>query len=187
MLVSSLGGSLVAPNSPFEGLFISIKDQIGFKIPNPSYSNLQRIQAPFAAAFDKESVSIRNASQSLFEVAQAINTPDVTNIVSNQIRKNSTGYNILNYVNTLGNLSLRPYLRVFFSPEELESLASDILNLINNPTTRLSMKIINDISYKVKSKNWYVTKEADSYNNQYTAEINNAFNTLLQKIEDIKK
>lgn len=187
LLVSSLGGSLVAPNSPFEGLFISIKDQIGFKIPNPSYSNLQRIQAPFAAAFDKESVSVKNASQSLFEVAQAINTPDVTNIVSDQIRKNSTGYNILNYVSTLGNLSLRPYLRVFFSPEELESLASDILNLINNPTTRLSMKIINDISYKVKSKNWYVTKEADSYNNQYTAEINNAFNTLLQKIEDIKK
>lgn len=187
LLVSSLGGSLVAPNSPFEGLFVSIKDQVGFKIPNPAYSNLQRIQAPFAAAFDKGSVNISNASQSLFEVAQAINTPDIANITSNQVRKNSTGYNVLNYVRTLGSLNLRPYLRVFFSPEELESLSLDILNLINNPTTRLSTKIINDISNKVKSKNWHVTKETDTYNNEYTAQINDSFNTLLQKIEDIKK
>lgn len=187
LLVSSLGGSLVAPNSPFEGLFVSIKDQIGFKIPNPTYSNLQRIQAPFAAAFDKESVNIRDASKSLFEVAQAINTTDITSITSDQIRKNSTGYNVLNYINTLGSLNLYPYLRVFFSPEEFESLCLDILSLINNPSTRLSTKIINDISYKVKSKNWHVTKESDSYNNQYTTEINSAFNTLNQKIEDIKK
>ena len=187
LLMSSLGGSLVAPDSPFEGLFVSIKDQIGFKIPNPSYSGLQRIQSPFAAAFDKDSVNTRKAARSLLEVVKAINTDNAENITSSEVRKTSTGYHILNYFSTLSNLNLQPYLRVFFSPQEFNQLTQELVSLIKNPTVSLSNQIINTISYKVKSKDWHVTKNQDSYENENVQTVSESFSTLLQKIEEIKK
>lgn len=187
LLVSSLGGSLVAPNSPFEGLFISIKDQIGFKIPNPVYGDLQRVQAPFASAFDKGSTTISAASKSLFEVAKAINTPNPADIVSDQVRLNSTGYYILNYVKTLVSLNLRPYLRIFLSPKEFEEWTENISKLIQNPTLRLATKIITMLSDKVKSYDWHKTEEGDSYKNQYTLQICEAFDSLNEKINEIKR
>ena len=186
LLMSSLGGSLVASDSPFEGLFVSIKDQIGFKIPNPYYSSLQRIQSPFAAAFDKESVNIRKASRSLLEVAKAINTENVENITSSEVRKTSTGYHILNYFATLSNLSFQPYLRVFFTPQEFDELTQELVDLINNPTITLSNQIIRTISNKVKSKDWHITTDQDEYQNENIQTITESFNSLLQKIEEIK-
>ena len=186
LLMSSLGGSLVAPDSPFEGLFVSIKDQIGFKIPNPFYRDLQRIQSPFAAAFDKDSVNTRKASSSLFEVVKAINTDNVEDITSSEVRKTSTGYHILNYFATLSNLSFQPYLRVFFSPQEFDQLTQELVDLINNPSISLSNQIINTISYKVKSKDWHVTTSQDTYQNENIQTITASLNTLLQKIEEIK-
>tara|TARA_B100000085_G_scaffold103292_1_gene93931 strand:+ start:1331 stop:2980 length:1650 start_codon:yes stop_codon:yes gene_type:complete len=188
LIINSLSGSLIAPNSPFEGLFVSIKDQIGFKIPNPSYGNLQRIQAPFAAAFEYKSVDLRAASQSLFEVAEAIKMQDITLTTSDQIKKNSTGYNILNYAVTLGNLSLRSGLRVFFTPESFQSFTNDIVSLINNPSKGLASKIIKTMSSSVqRNYNWHVVNSGDSYNNPNITTIAQAFDDLCTKIEILKE
>ena len=187
LLMTSLSGSLIAPNSPFEGLFVSIKDQIGFKIPNPYYGNLQRIQGPFAAAFEYKSVDLRSASQSLFEVAEAIKMQDITLTTSNQIKKNSTGYNILNYAVTLGNLSLKPGLRVFFTPERFHLFTDDIISLINNPNKRLASKIIKTMASSVQRNfDWHVVKSGDSYNNPNITTITQAFDDLCSKIEILK-
>jgi len=188
LIINSLSGSLIAPNSPFEGLFVSIKDQIGFKIPNPSYGNLQRIQAPFAAAFEYKSVDLRAASQSLFEVAEAIKMQDITLTTSDQIKKNSTGYNILNYAVTLGNLSLRSGLRVFFTPENFQTFTDDIVSLINNPSKGLASKIIKTMSSSVqRNYNWHVVNSGDSYNNPNITTITQAFDDLCTKIEILKE
>lgn len=188
LIINSLSGSLIAPNSPFEGLFVSIKDQIGFKIPNPSYGNLQRIQAPFAAAFEYKSVDLRAASQSLFEVAEAIKMQDITLTTSDQIKKNSTGYNILNYAVTLGNLSLRSGLRVFFTPESFQLFTDDIVSLINNPSKGLASKIIKTMSSSVqRNYNWHVVNSGDSYNNPNITTITQAFDDLCTKIEILKE
>ena len=188
LIINSLSGSLIAPNSPFEGLFVSIKDQIGFKIPNPSYGNLQRIQAPFAAAFEYKSVDLRAASQSLFEVAEAIKMQDITLTTSDQIKKNSTGYNILNYAVTLGNLSLRSGLRVFFTPESFQLFTDDIVSLINNPSKGLASKIIKTMSSSVqRNYNWHVVNSGDSYNNPNITTITQAFDDLCAKIEILKE
>ena len=187
LIIDSLSGSLIAPNSPFEGLFVSIKDQIGFKIPNPSYGNLQRIQAPFAAAFEYKSVDLRAASQSLFEVAEAIKMEDITLTTSDQIKKNSTGYNVLNYAVTLGSLSLRPGLRVFFTPENFQTFTDDIISLINNPSKGLASKIIKTMSSSVqRNYNWHAVKSDDSYNNPNITTITQAFDDLCSKIEILK-
>jgi len=188
LIINSLSGSLIAPNSPFEGLFVSIKDQIGFKIPNPSYGNLQRIQAPFAAAFEYKSVDLRAASQSLFEVAEAIKMQDITLTTSDQIKKNSTGYNILNYAVTLGNLSLRSGLRVFFTPERFQAFTNDIASLINNPSKSLAGKIIKTMSSSVqRNYDWHVVNSGDSYNNPNITTITQAFDDLCTKIEILKE
>ena len=187
LIMTSLSGSLIAPNSPFEGLFVSIKDQTGFKIPNPSYGDLQRIQAPFAAAFEYKSVDLRSASQSLLEVAEAIKMQDITLTTSDQIKKNSTGYNILNYAVTLGNISLRSGLRVFFTPESFQSFTNDIVSLINNPNKGLASKIIKTMASSVQRNfSWHVVKSDDNYNNPDITTITQAFDDLCSKIDVLK-
>ena len=188
LLMTSLSGSLIAPNSPFEGLFVSIKDQIGFKIPNPSYGDLQRIQGPFAAAFEYKTVDLRSASQSLFEVAEAIKMQDITLTTSDQIKKNTTGYRILDYAVTLGNLSLRPRLRVFFTPESFHTFTDDIVSLINNPSKSLASKIIKTMSNAVRRNfEWHVVEPDDNYSNPNITIITQAFDDLCSKIEVLKE
>ena len=188
LLMTSLSGSLIAPDSPFEGLFVSIKDQIGFKIPNPAYGDLQRIQSPFASSFEYGSIDLRSASQSLFEVAEAIKLQDVTLDSSDQIRKNSSGYNTLNYVVTLGSLNLRPNLRVFFSPESFYEFTSDIVDLLNNPSKSLASKIMKTMLAAVRNKRaWRIVRPSDRYNNENIAIIAQAFENLCTKIEQIKR
>jgi hypothetical protein len=188
LLMTSLSGSLIAPNSPFEGLFVSIKDQIGFKIPNPAYGDLQRIQSPFASSFGYGSIDIRSASQSLFEVAEAIKLQDLTLDSSDQIRKNSSGYNTLNYAVTLGNINLRPKLRVFFTPESFYEFTSDIVDLLNNPNKSLASKIMKTMLGVVRNKRaWRIVEPGDNYNNENIAIITQAFDNLCFKIEEIKR
>ena len=188
LLMSSLSGSLIAPNSPFEGLFVSIKDQIGFKIPNPRYGDLQRIQAPFASSFEYGSVDLRSASQSLFEVAEAIKLQDVSLDSSDQIRKNSSGYNTLNYAVTLGNLNLTPRFRVFFTPESFYDFTNDIVDLLNNPNKSTASKIMRTMLSAVKNKrHWHIARPNDNYNNENITIITNAFENLCSKIEEIKR
>jgi hypothetical protein len=188
LLMTSLSGSLIAPNSPFEGLFVSIKDQIGFKIPNPAYGDLQRIQSPFASSFEYGAINIRSASQSLFEVAEAIKLQDVTLDSSDQIRKNSSGYNTLNYAVTLGNINLRPKLRVFFTPESFYEFTSDIVDLLNNPNKSLASKIMKTMLGVVRNKRaWRIVEPSDNYNNENIAIITQAFDNLCSKIEEIKR
>ena len=188
LLMTSLSGSLIAPSSPFEGLFVSIKDQIGFKIPNPKYGDLQRIQSPFASSFEYGAIDLRSASQSLFEVAKAIKLQDVTLDSSDQIRKNSSGYNTLNYAVTLGNLNLRPNLRVFFTPESFYEFTSDIVAMLNNPNKSLASKIMKTILGVVRNKRaWRIVEPDDNYNNENIAIITQAFDDLCLKIEEIKR
>lgn len=188
LLMTSLSGSLIAPSSPFEGLFVSIKDQIGFKIPNPKYGDLQRIQSPFASSFEYGAIDLRSASQSLFEVAEAIKLQDVTLDSSDQIRKNSSGYNTLNYAVTLGNLNLRPNLRVFFTPKSFHSFTSDIVDLLNNPNKSLASKIMKTMLGVVRNKRaWRIVEPGDNYNNENIAIITQAFDNLCLKIEEIKR
>ena len=188
LLMTSLSGSLIAPSSPFEGLFVSIKDQIGFKIPNPKYGDLQRIQSPFASSFEYGAIDLRSASQSLFEVAEAIKLQDVTLDSSDQIRKNSSGYNTLNYAVTIGSMNLRTKLRVFFTPESFYEFTSDIVDLLNNPNKSLASKIMKTMLGVVRNKRaWRIVEPGDNYNNENIAIITQAFNDLCLKIEEIKR
>jgi len=112
---------------------------------------------------------------------------DITLTTSDQIKKNSTGYNILNYAVTLGNLSLRSGLRVFFTPENFQTFTDDIVSLINNPSKGLASKIIKTMASSVQRNfDWHVVNSGDDYGNSNIATITQAFDNLCSKIEELK-
>jgi|11BtaG_2_1085332.scaffolds.fasta_scaffold08664_2 hypothetical protein len=188
LLLTNLSGSLISSNSPFEGLFVAIKDKIGFKIVNPNYQNIQRIQAPFIPAFDRNQVPVAKAASSLYDVVMATKTEDISAITSDQVRKNSTGFNILNYAKTLTEINIVNNLRIFFSPEDFYTLTSLIASLIDNPTLEKANSIVRMFKSNVmNNKKWHTTSSQEDYDNVNMQKIKDTFEVLASVIDEIKK
>ena len=188
LLLTNLSGSLISSSSPFEGLFVSIKDKIGFKIVNPNYQNIQRIQAPFIPAFDRNQVPVRKATNSLYDVVMATKTEDVSLITSEEVKKNSTGFNILNYAVTLADINIVDNLRIFFKPKDFHTLTSLIVKLIDNPTLQKANNIVVMFKDKViNNSKWHVTSSQEDYNNSDIQKIKDTFEILNSTIDEVKK
>ena len=188
LLLTNLSGSLISSDSPFEGLFVSIKDKIGFKIVNPNYQNIQRIQAPFIPAFDRNQVPVRKAASSLYDVVMATKTEDVSLITSEEVRKNSTGFNILNYAVTLSDINIIANLRIFFNPKSFYTLTSLITDLIDNPTLEKANDVVEMFKNNViDNAKWHITYSQEDYNNVNMQKIKDTFEILNSVIDEIKQ